>query len=315
MPDTTNQIDQKSDKIFKLDDFKEYLDSKSKLSETTKRSYYYAVSKFTSKYSDLENLENYNEFLLEFSIKKKRNYLYHYALKYLINFWIEDQTKRNRIKRGLLEVVEKTPIRKRKYLSVSERKRVISFLQNYKHKIIARILLYTGTRIMEILTLKKGDINWEPYAISPGNKIEVMQLNITAKGGDKNPVWVHDRQLQEDIDAFTLNNYIDREYYFLERGKSRKNDLLSDIRTNYHWFWYDLKRALDSCGYEMKDWATHDFRRGVGVDVWEDTKDILTVQRMLRHKRIDTTARYLEHGGLQNKDTSYQIMQNYNSEK
>jgi hypothetical protein len=105
---------------------------------------------------------------------------------------------------------------------------------------------------------------------------------------------------------------LDYDYYFMDRKFS--NSLLTAIKTNYHWYWADLKNALVKCGYKMEDWASHDFRRNSATDVWNMSKDPLTVSRYLRHKQFETTIRYLNNAGLQNRDMSQKLEKLYNNQ-
>jgi integrase len=295
---------------FSIDDYETFLHTRTSLCNGTIAMYRFAVKKFVKEYNNLENLEFYNEFLLKYAIKK-RSTLYYSALKHLVRFWIKDKSKRNRMLKVLLKPQDTTPKRKRKYLSYQERLRVIKQIENYKHKILARAQFYTGARISELLTLKKGDISFEPYCYAPNKYRLVMLLTITGKGNKKNPIWIHNQQLADEIASYTLNKNIDVEYYFLWRELSRKMDIVIDVKTNYHWYWQDLKQALEKCGYKKEDWASHDFRRNSGTDVWETSKDPLTVQRFLRHKRFDTTLRYLENAGAQTKETMNKLNEMY----
>ena len=155
--------------------------------------------------------------------------------------------------------------------------------------------------------LQKGDIIYDDY-----NGCECMIINITQKGGQKTPVWILNKELEDEIDMYTLSKWIDWKYYFVERDKCfGDSDETTLIQTNYVWYWKDLKSAVKSCGYDYKDWSTHDFRRCVGGDVWAATKDPLAVQRILRHVRFETTQRYLKNSGLQNKEILSKLNEAY----
>jgi len=76
---------------------------------------------------------------------------------------------------------------------------------------------------------------------------------------------------------------------------------------NYQWYWIDLKQALNSAGINRDDFATHDFRRCFARRNWDKFKDVLILQKALRHKDPKTTLRYLEQSGLDTIDIHYEM--------
>ncbi len=282
------------DKI--IDDFSNYLD-KSRLQNSTKTMYAWCIKYYIQQNYKLDNIEDYNNVLVTHSIKKRSNVFYS-AFKRFIKFYVEDAGKKKRMINALIFPKINSPKRHRRYLDFRERKKIIKQLQTEKHRVIAEIQLYTGARVREILKLEKGDITYDDF-----EGVTAMVLNITQKGGQKTPLWVLDKELEEKIDAYTLAEWVDWKYYFIERDKSQDDaDDVTLLQSNYHWYWQDIKKSVSVCGYEYKDWATHDFRRGIGADVWAATRDPISVQRALRHKRFDTTLLYLQNAGMQTQD-------------
>jgi len=298
-----------------LEQYKEYLNRKGTYQPSTINLYLYVASSVLKNIPELDNIEYYNQYLVDKSIKK-RNYHTYFAIKKFINFYIDDKKKANRMVKALIFPKIFTPERHRKYLTYQERKKIIEDMREWKHRLMAKIQFYTGARIGEILRLQKGDITYESFYDEPDKEKVVMLLMITQKGGQKKPIWIMNKDLQEDIDLYTLTQPSDYKYYFVYRSNRYKNitDDIVKINTNYHWYWQDLKDSLLKNGYSFKDWSTHDFRRNIAQDIWMATKDPIIVQRMLRHKRIDTTLRYISNAGLQTQDISYNIEKIYSND-
>jgi site-specific recombinase XerD len=76
---------------------------------------------------------------------------------------------------------------------------------------------------------------------------------------------------------------------------------------NYTHYWQDLKEAMQSCGVNFNDWATHDMRRAFARRAWSRYKDIHVLQGLLHHANPATTMRYLEQSGLANIDYHYDM--------
>jgi integrase len=135
----------------------------------------------------------------------------------------------------------------------------------------------------------------------------VLRINILGKGKKRNVIFIHDEVAQEIIMDYITHVFNHDDYYFIELGKmkNRHGDIGNEYklyRMNYSWFWADLKEALQSCGVNFKDWATHDFRRGFARRVWEKYKDINVLQSLLNHANPAVTMRYLSQSGLKNVD-------------
>lgn len=266
------------------------------------------IEMFLSSNPDIDDLNSYNSFLVQYSIKK-RNYLYFYALKSFIKFKITDQNEQDKIIKNLVNVKLQEPIKHSVYLPDEKRNQVINNMDNDRHKLIARLMNETGARVGDILKIPRGNINFENY-----NGILAMKLDIIGKGGKRVPKWIFQKELQDEVLTFINDKYGDEKYYFVDRNNILNKNIDNDevvIRTNYHWFWQDLKKALEKSNVNQKDFATHDFRRSTARDVFINPniadKDPTVLQRFLGHARIETTMRYLKQSGLSNIETSKKL--------
>jgi len=288
--------------------YKMFLIEKKMIAESTTTSYVRSLSAFLKTNPDIDNLEDYNNCIIKYAIKK-RCYHFYYALKSFIEYKIEDKTIREKLLTEMIKPQLKQDIvRERKYLTEEQIFDVINSLQTEKHKVVALIQTLTGIRAGDILRLKRDNIVPEVY-----KEHNVLRLNITGKGRKRNVVYIHDEIAQQVILDYVTNNYNYDEYYFIELGKMKGregnvNNEFSLITMNYLWYWNDLKEALQRNLIRREDFASHDFRRCYARRVWTKWKDIQVLQNLLNHAEPATTMRYLQQSGLKNIDYS-RIMQ------
>lgn len=289
--------------------FEIWLKDKTQLNESSIATYIGAVKSFLSTNPEIDELEDYNQFLMHKIIKKHAPF-YYSALKKFIQFKITDSNDRERIIEDLIKPIPKDALLSRAYISDEKRMEVINSLANEKHQIIALIQNLTGCRAGDIMKLKKGRIFFEEQDGEP-----VIRLDLIAKRGRKVNTHIFDKTAQDAIVYYIniINNFLIDEYYFLEKGHGQRPgdsfNFQKLYKMNYMHYWLDLKQALEKCGVNQNDYATHDFRRCFARNVWDKYKDIQILQRAMHHTRVNTTILYLNNSGLQNKDIlrSYQL--------
>jgi len=289
--------------------FNEHLRRKG-LRESSINLYSDVVTLFLTKYDIVDDLNLYNDFLIEHAYKKRSYYFYH-AIRAFIKWKIEDQSVKTTLLKNLVKPKNDDPEQDRVYLSHEQREKVIESLENEKHRLIAKLQEQTGARIGDVLRLKRGSISYENYE----GKL-AMKIAFIGKRGRKSNKWIFDKKLQEDIMAFIKEHYLNDDYYFIDFSKAwNRSSEYTIIRTNYNWYWQDLKKALDKCHIDKDRWATHDFRRSISRDIWDDEKmgkDVQLLQNYLGHKNTSTTLRYLKHSGLSNRDVSKRLAEKQN---
>jgi integrase len=293
--------------ITDLSMYRLWLGEKRNLSESSTHVYCEAVERFLKGNPDIDVLEDYNNFIIEHAIKK-RCYHYYSALKSFAEYKITDANARARIIDNMIRAEVHNDIKmERKYLEEDEILEVINHLKEAKHRVIAIIQTLTGVRAGDILRLKRDNIMPEEYKGKP-----VLRINITGKGKKRNVIFIHDEVAQEIILDYITHVFNHDGYYFIELGKmkNRQGDISNEYklyRMNYSWFWQDLKEALQSCGINFDDWATHDFRRAFARRVWIKYKDIHVLQGLLHHANPAVTMRYLDQSGLANIDYHFDM--------
>lgn len=281
--------------------YKLYLEDKVTLAPSSVQVYCEAVSSFLKSNPDIDKLEDYNNFIIAGSIKKRCHH-YYSALKHFIDFKIEESQVRNRILDGMIKPrMHENTITPRKHLSEEDILGVINSLEFPKHKIIALIQTLTGVRAGDIFRLKRDNIISEEYE----GKV-VLRINITGKGGKRNVIYIHDDIAQTMIFEYISNVFNFNEYYFIElgriKGRKGRTDEFHIIRLNYLRYWDDLKQALAVMGIDRKDFASHDFRRCFARRAWERWKDVHILQGLLNHSNPTVTLKYLDQSGLKNID-------------
>ena len=109
--------------------FRDYLITKKFLAESTVAVYTDAISMFLAQDPDLIVLEDYNNFIIKMSIKK-RCYHFFYAIKNFIEYKIEENSLKNKLIEGLIKPeMRQDIVQERRYLSEEDIISVINSLE------------------------------------------------------------------------------------------------------------------------------------------------------------------------------------------
>lgn len=282
------------------------------IAETTRRIYFFDVKLFLTTSPDLENLEDYNNFLIEYT-QKKRNISYYYAIKHFIEYKIPKNELRERLIDGLLRPQRRFDIKQeRKYLPEEKILEVLNLIEEDRFRIVALIQMITGVRAADVLRIKTDSIALEEYEGK-----ETLKLSVLGKGRKRHVVYIHDAVAQKVIMNYVTNSTVFYEdYVFLKPSRNRSihrmrpvDGPMQVISKNYNDYLFTLKTALKSAGVNMKMFATHDFRRCFARRVWTKWKDVAVLQSLLNHANISTSLCYLRQSGLQNIDY-FKVIQN-----
>lgn len=295
-------------KLFESSNFEQFLRQNRNLSEYTIYLYINVIEKFLYDNNDLEDIESYNKFIIKNGVQS-HNSIYYSTLKTFIKHKITDKGKRATMIENLIKPnFEKPPQRERKYLSEDQIIQIINNMREQKHKVVALIQDLTGVRAGDVLRIPRGNIIPEIY-----DNQNVLKIITIGKKGKRNVVYIHDEISQDLIIDFLAKNYICPDYYFLEnkrRKKLRRFDEYQNYKSNYLAYYRDLKQAMAAIGLNMKDFATHDYRRCYARRAWTKYKDINVLKNLLNHENVNTTLRYLQQSGLKNVDYHKEMQMN-----
>src|ERR1019366_1534002 len=132
------------------------------------------------------------------------------------------------------------------------------------------VLLATGMRISEALSLDKSDINWETKEASV----------VNAKNGDQQPVMFTDRSLM------WLKRYLDAreddEPYLFTAGKGRMPPVTARFYLRAHTKKLGIKKHIKN----------HIFRKSFVTHLIEKGADLAMVSSLARHRDVRTTLRF-----------------------
>ena len=195
--------------------YEQWLKSKGRLASSSIYVYTKSVERFLVSNPDVDSLEDYNQFLIKVSVKKRCNH-YYSAIKSFIEFKISDSNLRNRLVEGLIQPKEWGDYaRERKYLEEDKILEVVNNLEREKHKVVALIQMITGVRAGDVLRLKEGSISNEEYK----DQISIRMI-VIGKGRKRNVVYIHNKIIQDIIWEYLgkrTKRHIEG-YYFLEMG-------------------------------------------------------------------------------------------------
>lgn len=289
--------------VLKVSDFEEFLREKKRLSENSIYTYRYCVEQFLAGNPNLNDVEDYNSFLINHSIKKRSRHFYS-ILKTFLEFNFSEPNSDKIAKANILDNLIRAPEqprmkKERKYLEQDEIIKLINCMRHDKHKIISLIQDCTGIRAGDVLRIRRGDIIPETYKGE-----NVLRIIITGKGNKRNVIYIHEELVQKLIMIYIVRNFTNEEFYFIneERWYKGKPKPTTRYRINYNNYLIDLKKALDECGFDKDSFATHDYRRCYARRVWTKYKDLYVLQELLNHTDPKTTMRYLKGSGLKNID-------------
>jgi integrase len=288
------------DDMFDLYFFEEYLKEKKNLAESSMHVYVKAAQQFLIEQNDVEDVDEYNKFLLNHSIKKRSTHFYS-ALKAYVEYKVKDPSTRTTIIENMIKPEPPSTLKKeRKYLDEEQIVGIINNMTHQKHMIIALIQDLTGVRAGDVFRLKRGNIIPEIY-----NEEPVLRIVIEGKGNKRNVVYIHDDVVQALVIDFIIKNFLHEEYYFIEDKRVSQDDNFKTHRiyqANYRKYMRDLKRSMNIVGVSHDDFASHDYRRCYARRVWTKYKDLNVLQGLLNHANPATTLKYLKQSGLKNID-------------
>lgn len=152
----------------------------------------------------------------------------------------------------------------------SEIKKILSTIQNVKHKLLLGLMYSSGLRVSEIVNVKVKDLNFE------NNMLKVKQ----AKGA-KDRVTIMSKKIAGVLEKYVKNK--NKNSYVFERLRGGKLSQRSAQKM--------FAQALKNSGIK-KQASCHSLRHSFATHLLESGVDIRYIQELLGHKRLETTQIY-----------------------
>ncbi len=264
-----------------VNNFKTHLRNNPKLMPSSANLYVKIIKELTNKYGIDPKIEQLNEFIAE-KCRKRQAYPTQSALKYYLKFRWRHPAVYRKIEDQLVKARAKPSIRKNTFLTRVQAIDIIDSINHDDYKLVAKMQYFTGARAAEIISIKKSNVVHEPES-------KRIRIDIVGKGDKFDPIYLTDN-LWVEIQPYIIKG---GPYLFLDNQKNVLSDEQLRVKTEtYYKRYYDnLKQAADSCGFNI---ATHDWRRSFAQSLIDSNTNIYDIQKALRHKRMDTTQKYLK---------------------
>ena len=158
-------------------------------------------------------------------------------------------------------------------MSREEVLRLISSVQNLKHRCLILLLYSSGLRLSEISALRTQDID-----------SKTMRIKVQQGKGAKDRFTILSEHVLQELRAYWLI-YRPVEYLFNgnRKGKPFSNRSIEHV----------VQQALIRLGLADKDYSVHTLRHSFATHLLEGGCDIHTIKELLGHASLSTTLRYL----------------------
>lgn len=257
-----------------LDEFREWLRDNTNLSEGTIKLYVRTINHYFKLNSSLK-IEHINRFITQ-SFRDKSSLYVKYAFKQYL-----DYVKKPNLYNHLVAIKQKARKKMGTYIPESMLRKLILNISREEYMDMASLQYATGARAREIITLKEENIDLE-------FEENVIRIILLGKGGKERPAFLDKRYAQ------LLKKYMKGQagYLFLpDLAEHTDDDALDRFVNTKRTYYYDaIKKSSTSLG--LANFGTHDFRRNVVEILKRKGVHIKTIQKLLGHISINTTARY-----------------------
>lgn len=159
--------------------------------------------------------------------------------------------------------------------SKAEVLKILSSINNLKHRLILSLLYSSGLRLSEVIHLKVKDID-----------IEQNTIRVREGKGNKDRISVLSNKLISNLRIFIEGRNENDILFPSNQPKNGKDSYLSP-RTVEHLFSSALKRS----GIKKRG-TPHDLRHSFATHLLETGTDIRFIQKLLGHKNLSTTTIY-----------------------
>ena len=270
-----------------------WLNNNTNLATSSIKLYVRTIRKFC-KHNDLTQ-DNLNSYIAN-SFREVRSYYVVYALKYFLRY-----SKKEKYIKNLLKPKRRPRKKQGIYLPKNLIKKIILNIKNDIYSDMAMLQYTTAARAREIITLKEENIDMNG---------DVIRIRFEGKGGKERVSFISG-EFKNIINKYTRGRggYI----FFGDHIESLSKEDLEIVINNERTYYYNaLKESALSLG--LKGFGTHDFRRNVAESLRRNKADLRTIQKVLGHTSINTTAMYFDDNPEDVKDLIVQHQANIQNE-
>lgn len=157
-------------------------------------------------------------------------------------------------------------------LTKDEVKKMLEATENLKHKLLMEIMYASGLRVSEVIKLKIPDIDLEE---------RIIRVNLGK--GKKDRQTILSKRAIEDLKIYLQNRSDENPYVF--PGAQNKEHLSTRSAQKI------VLQAAKLAGIK-KDVSCHSLRHSFATHLLEKGVDIRYIQKLLGHKRLETTQVY-----------------------
>jgi len=168
------------------------------------------------------------------------------------------------------------------YMNKEEVNKFIEAINNYnfstkigaRNRLIIKVILYTGVRISEALTIKMKDFNREN---------ESYMIQVRGKGNKPRLVMIRESIIQKDLENWLEIRSCDNDLLFC----NQKGTPLSQA-----YMYTTVEKILLSAGLRKEKNGAHMLRHTFATLLYQNSHDLILVQESLGHVDINTSRIY-----------------------
>lgn len=157
-------------------------------------------------------------------------------------------------------------------LNLNEISALLDSIENEKHRLAMSLMYAGGLRVSEVRALKAKDIDFASNTI-----------HIKAAKGGKDRITILSRNLADKLKKFIQNKKADDHVFTASNGNPLTTRTFQKIFSN----------ALLKAGIR-KDASCHSLRHSFATHLLENGTDIRYIQKLLGHKKLETTQIYTQ---------------------
>jgi len=223
---------------------------------------------------ELEDVKEANKKLQDLALRRNGALLiYFYAIKNWFEYY-KGKSIAKQLKKPNINFKKREPI----YKPIEEVYNLINQMPDEKYRTAAKVQLFGGLRVSEVLSIKKKNIT-----------IHEDTITIVIEKAKRDPfvVFINNQTpIYHDVRTYVENYTHYFPYLFSHPINPRGYRMTTLIETNRKYYSKMLKEYVGI--------RTHDLKRILAETLKQKKVPIYTIKTLLHHKRIDTTMRYFD---------------------